>query len=82
MKRHACLFALALAATSVNALAMPPDGHAAAASAASAASAAASSACPGRPAPSLATHRVTSKARHTIDDADPCADPHSPPAQH
>ena len=25
-------------------------------------------------------HKVTSKVRHTFEDGDPCADPHSPPA--
>jgi len=38
---------------------------------------AASAACPARSAPT----RITSKARHTIDDGDPCADPHSPPVR-
>ena len=40
---------------------------------------AASAACPARAASAAVFRRNTSKVRHTVDDGDPCADPHSPP---
>jgi len=73
-----CLIALALSLPPLMAAAAPPASAQASRAAASGPAAAASAACPGRSAPSLADHRATSKARHTVDDGDPCADPHSP----
>jgi hypothetical protein len=90
IRLKSCLLALALSALPLAALANDPAPRPAASAAAampasqaaaSGAAAAASVACPGRSAPSLVTHRITSKARHTVDDGDPCADPHSPPVR-
>ena len=75
-----CLLALALSVPPLMAAAAPMPSREAPAPAASGPAAAASAACPARPAPSL-VHRATSKARHTVDDGDPCADPHSPPVR-
>jgi hypothetical protein len=77
-----CLIALALSLPPLLAAAAAPASTEAARPAASGPAAAASAACPGRSAPSLADRRATSKARHTVDDGDPCADPHSPPVRH
>jgi hypothetical protein len=72
------LLALALFLAPLMACATPPaPAEPARAAAASAPASAASAACPARSAPT----RITSKARHTIDDGDPCADPHSPPVR-
>jgi len=76
-----CLIALALSLPPLIAAAAPPASSEPSRGAASGPAAAASAACPGRSAPSLADRRATSKARHTVEDGDPCADPHSPPAR-
>jgi len=73
-----CLIALALSLPPLMAAAAPTASVEASRPAASRPALAASAACPGRSAPSLADRRVTSKARHTVDDGDPCADPHGP----
>jgi len=75
------LVALALSLPPLVAAAAPTASPEASRPAASAPALAASAGCPGRSAPSLADHRATSKARHTVDDGDPCADPHGPPVR-
>jgi len=76
------LLALALSLPPLMAAAAPRASPEASRPAASGPAAAAPAACPARSAPSLADRRATSKARHTVDDGDPCADPHSPPVRH
>jgi hypothetical protein len=76
------LLALALSLPPLMAAAAPTASPGPSRPAASSPAAAASAACPARSAPSLADRRATSKARHTVDDGDPCADPHSPMVRH